>query len=237
MISYKMARRSFLRACGGSAALLVPLLRDIEARADGACRRRCASWSSTTRWARSWALWRPASGARPPRRQLHAARRAARRSSRCSSKMVMIDGLNIVTPATAAGNAGTNTHEGGMVALMTGAAGAGEDRPAGLVRGRRVDRSDPAGAIAGAGRAGVGRARTTFGSLQLAADVRSDRDEVAPRVLSYLDPLPNQTDITQGAPAALPGDAAAHRVQSRSSAARCRPGPRPPTPPACWRRS
>ena len=30
--------------------------------------------------------------------------------------------------------------------------------------------------------------KTTFGSLQLAADVRSDRDEVAPRVLSYRPP-------------------------------------------------
>ncbi len=29
---------------------------------------------------------------------------------------------------------------------------------------------------------------TPFGSLQLAADIRSDRDEVAPRVLSYLGP-------------------------------------------------
>ena len=40
-------------------------------------------------------------------------------------------------------------------------------------------------------------ARTAFGSLQLAADIRADRDEVAPRVMSYLDPLPNQTDIAK----------------------------------------
>ena len=37
-------------------------------------------------------------------------------------------------------------------------------------------------------------ARTPFGSLQLAADIRSDRDEIAPRVLSYLPPTAN-TDI------------------------------------------
>ena len=35
MISYKFARRSFLRAAGGSTALLLPLLRSIEARAQG----------------------------------------------------------------------------------------------------------------------------------------------------------------------------------------------------------
>ena len=35
MSSYKFARRSFLRGAGGSAALLAPLLRSIEARAQG----------------------------------------------------------------------------------------------------------------------------------------------------------------------------------------------------------
>ena len=38
---------------------------------------------------------------------------------------------------------------------------------------------------------------TPFGSLRLAADVRSDRDEVAPRTLSYRPPLTNQTDISK----------------------------------------
>jgi len=36
MSSYKFSRRSMLRAAGGSAALLLPLLRNIEARAAGA---------------------------------------------------------------------------------------------------------------------------------------------------------------------------------------------------------
>ena len=35
MTSYQLKRRSFLQACGGSAALLAPLLRSIEARAQG----------------------------------------------------------------------------------------------------------------------------------------------------------------------------------------------------------
>ena len=35
MSSYKFARRSFLRAAGGSAVLLAPLLRSIESRAQG----------------------------------------------------------------------------------------------------------------------------------------------------------------------------------------------------------
>ena len=38
---------------------------------------------------------------------------------------------------------------------------------------------------------------TPFGSLRLAADVRSDRDEVAPRTLSYRPTLTNQTDISK----------------------------------------
>src|SRR5262249_11197294 len=46
------------------------------------------------------------------------------------------------------------------------------------------------------GLGGPGKANaTSFGSLQLAADVRSDRDEKAPRVLSYLPPLANQSNI------------------------------------------
>ena len=35
MMSYRFKRRSFLQACGGSAALLSPLLRSIEAQAQG----------------------------------------------------------------------------------------------------------------------------------------------------------------------------------------------------------
>jgi hypothetical protein len=40
--------------------------------------------------------------------------------------------------------------------------------------------------------------------LQLAGDVRSDRDEIAPRVLSYRDPLPNVTDISRARQPMMP---------------------------------
>jgi hypothetical protein len=78
-----MARRSFLRACGGSAALLLPLLRDIEARADGA--------GAPLRFliihkplGVQWPLWRPAGDG--DHRRLHPAVRAARRSNRCGPR-------------------------------------------------------------------------------------------------------------------------------------------------------
>ena len=47
-------------------------------------------------------------------------------------------------------------------------------------------------------------ADTAFGSLQLAADIRADRDEVAPRVLSYLDSAAEPDRPHEGAPAAYP---------------------------------
>src|SRR4029079_111463 len=106
-------------------------------------------------------------------------------------KMSMIYGVNIVaTPG------GAGTAEGGVVALMTGQPVLGkvgaQDWCAG---GASIDqillaRSPVLGGPASA-------TRTQVGSLQLAADIRADRDEVAPRVLSYLDALPNQTDITK----------------------------------------
>ena len=68
--------------------------------------------------------------------------------------------------------------------------------------------------------------KTMFGSLQLAADVRSDRDEVAPRVLSYK--AADRRDGHRPAAAApLRGDAAAQRVQPRVRRHACRPEPIP----------
>ena len=75
--------------------------------------------------------------------------------------------------------------------------------------------------------------QTMFGSLQLAADIRSDRDEVAPRVLSYMPPIV-QPRHQPGSPAAVRGDAAAERRSRGSSAAPCRPEP---IPRRCSRRS
>ena len=112
------------------------------------------------------------------------------------SQMVMIDGLKIVTANNKGGTAGPETHEGGMVALMTGQPTLGQvgqhDHVAG---GASIDqiflaRSPVLGGPSSA-------RQTPFGSLQLAADIRSDRDEVAPRVLSYLDPIPGQTDLNK----------------------------------------
>ena len=91
-----MARRSFLRACGGSAALLLPLLRDIEARASGA--------AAPLRFlviqkplGVQWPLWRPAA---------HTATTTDFTLPVCSApfeplraKMAMIDGLTIVHDA------------------------------------------------------------------------------------------------------------------------------------------
>jgi hypothetical protein len=107
------------------------------------------------------------------------------------SKMVMIDGLNIIAASMMAGNAGgQNTHEGGIVAMMTGVPTLGQhgqqDHCAG---GASIDqllltRSPGLGGPASS-------APTPFQSLALAADIRSDRDEVAPRVLSYKPPIAN----------------------------------------------
>jgi len=192
LLSYRMARRSFLRACGGSAALLLPLLRDIEARADGA--------GAPLRFliihkplGVQWPLWRPAATATT----------AAFTLPSCSapfeplrSKMVMIDGVNIVAVNTAGGDGGASTSEGGMVGLMTGQPALGkvgqQDWCAG---GASIDQILLARSPVLGGPASL--TKTQVGSLQLAADVRADRDEVAPRVMSYLDVLSNQTDISR----------------------------------------
>ncbi len=111
-------------------------------------------------------------------------------------QMVMIDGLHIVTANRNGGASGAQTHEGGMVALMTGQPTLGQigqqDHVAG---GASIDQIFLAKSpVLG----GPQSSRPTpFSSLQLAADIRSDRDEVAPRVLSYLDPVPGQTDLNK----------------------------------------
>jgi hypothetical protein len=109
------------------------------------------------------------------------------------AKMVMVDGLNIVTASRMAGNSGgPSTHEGGMVALMTGVPTLGQigqqDHCAG---GPSIDQLLLARSPVLGGAGAPMNQRTMFGSLQLAADIRSDRDEIAPRVLSYLPPTTN----------------------------------------------
>src|SRR4029079_8494240 len=97
--------------------------------------------------------------------------------------MCMIDGLNIVT------SSGQNTHEGGMVAMMTcvHALGKGSTQQDWAGGGASNDQLllNNSPMLGGPNQTN----RTMFGSLRLAADVRSDRDEVAPRVMSYKAPI------------------------------------------------
>ena len=189
MISYKIARRSFLRGCGGSAALMLPLLRSMEARAQGmpAPKRllilhHCQGSPLD--------LWRPTASATTQTFTLPA---NSAPFAPLQSKMVMIDGLNLVTASQqASANSGQNTSEGGMVALMTGVPTLGmigqQDHCAG---GPSIDQIllDASPVLGGA--LSASPKKTPFGSLQLAADIRSTRDEVAPRVLSYRAPIAN----------------------------------------------
>lgn len=189
MTSYKMARRAFLRGCGGSAALVLPLLRSIEARAAGApapkrllILHHCQGSPLDQ--------WRPA--ADTTTRQFTLPANSAPFAP-LQSKMVLIDGLNLVTATTAPGAVnpgGQNTSEGGMVALVTGVPTLGsvsqQDHCAGgpSIDQILLDRSPFLG-----GALSPSTVKTPFGSLQVAADIRSSRNEVAPRVLSYRPPL------------------------------------------------
>jgi hypothetical protein len=192
VISYKMARRSFLRACGGSAALLLPMLRSIEARAAGAA-APLRFFVLHHPLGTQIDSWRPAGTGTTSNFTLPS---SSAPFAPLQSKMVMIDGLHIVTARKGGGNSGAQTHEGGMVALMTGQETLGQigqqDHVAG---GASIDQIFLAKSpLLGGPNTGK---PTPFGSLQLAADIRSDRDEVAPRVLSYLDPVPGQTDLNK----------------------------------------
>ena len=189
MTPYRIARRAFLRGCG-AAPLLLPLLRNLEARAQGRAAplrflviRRAGGTQLD--------LWRPNLASTSDAYTLQAISAAF---APLQSKMVMIDGLNIVPASRTGANAGLNSSEGGTVALMTGQPTLGQigqqDHCAG---GRSIDQIFLDGSPVLGGPASA--VKTPFPSLQLAADIRSDRDEVAPRVLSYRDPLPGVADL------------------------------------------
>ena len=196
--SYRIARRSFLRGAA-AAPLLLPLLRNIEARAQGnaaplrflVIRRPVGT---------NLDLWRPALNATSDSFTLPS---LSAPFAPVQSRMVMIDGVNVVCASRSGGYAGTNTNEGQTVALMTGQPTLGvigqQDHVAG---GRSIDQIflDQSPLLGGMS----SPTRTRVGSLQLAGDVRSDRDEVAPRVLSYRDPLPNVTDISRARQPMMP---------------------------------
>jgi hypothetical protein len=189
MMSYKFARRSFLRGCGGSAALLAPLLRSIEANAQGVpAPLRLLIIHHPLGTAPLGVNWAPKSNVTTTSFTLPM---ESAPFAPLQSKMVMIDGLNLVTASKMGGNTGgQNTHEGGMVALMTGVPTLGQkgqqDHCAGGASIEQLLLAQSAG-LGGA----ASTTKTPFGYLALAADIRSDRDEVAPRVLSYRPPIVN----------------------------------------------
>jgi hypothetical protein len=197
VISYKFARRSFLRGLGGSAALLTPLLRSIEARAAGAAAPlRLLVIHHPLGTNPGLSNWRPAVGATSTNFTLPM---ESLPFAPLQKYMVMVDGVNLIaasgqTSGTFADSSGgQNTHEGGIVAMMTGVPTIGmvgqQDHCAG---GPSIDQIllQKSATLGGPKTASP----TSFGSLQLAADTRSDRNEVAPRVLSYLAPLSGQSD-------------------------------------------
>ena len=120
MTSYKFSRRSMLRAAGGSAALLLPLLRSIESRAAGAkAPLRLLIIHHPLGTAEGGKNWAPQVGATSTNFVLPS---ESAPFAPLQSKMVMVDGLNLVTAtkSTTTTNSGANTHEGGIVAMMTG---------------------------------------------------------------------------------------------------------------------
>jgi hypothetical protein len=183
-----------LRAAGGSAALLLPLLRNIEARAAGAkAPLRLLIIHHPLGTAPGGANWVPQSATSTTSFTLPS---ESAPFKPLQSQLVMVDGLNIVTAtkSTTTTNSGQNTHEGGIVAMMTGVPTLGvhgqQDHCAG---GASIDQLLLAQSPVLGGAASADK--TPFGHLALAADIRSDRDEVAPRVLSYNPPV-SASDIS-----------------------------------------
>ncbi len=189
MTSYKVSRRAFLRGCGAS-TLMLPLLRNIEARAQGKpapLRFLVIHHSLGTQLGPPTGgpadLWRPPVSGTTTSFALPV---NSAPFTPLQPKMVMIDGLNIVCASKSPGKEGTNTHEGGMVAIMTGQPNLGlapNSQADYVAGGPSIDQIFLAQSPLLGGPASS--MRTPFQSLQLAADVRSDRDEVAPRTLSY----------------------------------------------------
>jgi len=195
--SYQLKRRSFLQACGGSAALLAPLLRSIEARADGAkAPLRLLIVHHPLGAAPGLGSWRPNASATTTDFTLPF-ESAPFEAAGLKPYLSMIDGLNVVFGTRdSSANSGQNTHEGGMAVIMTGVPVLGrigqQDHAAG---GASIDQLllDNSPLLGGP----TQKDATPFGSLRLAADVRSDRDEVAPRTLSYRPVLAGQSDISK----------------------------------------
>jgi hypothetical protein len=192
MMSYKLARRSFLRGAGGLAPLMLPLVRSIEARAAGqAAPLRLLVIQHPLGTNPGLTNWLPNASATTTSFTLPF---ASAPFTPLQKYMVMIDGLNLVcVGGGTSSSGGQSSAEGGMVALMTGVPTMGkvgqQDHCAG---GPSIDQLllQQSPRLGGPNSA----TPTPFGSLQLAADIRSDRDEIAPRVLSYLAPRRGVSD-------------------------------------------
>ncbi|HEX2657189.1 MAG TPA: DUF1552 domain-containing protein, partial [Polyangia bacterium] len=196
MSSYKFARRSFLRAAGGSAALLAPLLRSIEARAQGKpAPLRLLIIHHPLGCGPGLGTWRPSATATTTNFTLPLETAPFGAAATPLQKyMCMVDGLNVLTPS------GQNTHEGGLVAVMTGlnALGKGSTQQDWAAGGASIDQLllNKSPLLGGP----TQKDATMFGSLQLGADVRSDRNEVAPRVLSYKAPIAGSDPLQRRQP-------------------------------------
>ncbi|HTV26012.1 MAG TPA: DUF1552 domain-containing protein [Polyangiaceae bacterium] len=185
-LGYRHSRRSFLLSAT-AAGLSVPLLHRIEAHAQGAPEPRRlliiqrAVGSVRAQWLPSGNPSQTAAGNLALNRGTGT--RAAVAVGGVSAafeplraKTTIIDGLNIV-----ASGSGDRTHEGGMVALMTG-------QPT----TRKVGQEDHKAGGASIDQLLLDRSPwlqgTRVPSLALGTDARSDRGEVSPRVLSYRPP-------------------------------------------------
>jgi len=194
--SYKFARRSFLQAAGGAATLLSPMLRSIEARAQGAkAPLRLLIVHHPLGCGPGLTTWRPNASATTTNFTLPMESAPFNATATPLQKyMCMIDGLNVVTPS------GQNTHEGGLVAVMTGvnALGKGTTQQDWAAGAPSIDQLllDNSPSLGGPTQPNP----TMFGSLQLGADARSDRNEVAPRVLSYKAPIAGSDPLSRRQP-------------------------------------
>lgn len=205
-LSYRFSRRSFLRATA-AVGLFLPLIKRWEARAQGieSIRRflviQRAVGTVRDQWLPSGAPSQTAAGNLTL--NTGTGTRAAVEVGGVSaafaplkSKTTIIDGLDLI--AAGADGGGPKTHEGGMVALMTGQPSpqkvGQEDHKAG---GASIDRILLANSPLLQG--------TPIDSLYLGTDARSDRNEVSPRVLSY-EPPPTDAPTPAGAlgPLAIP---------------------------------
>jgi hypothetical protein len=187
-LGYRHSRRSFLRSAT-AAGLTLPLLRRIEAHAQGVPEPRRlliiqrAVGTVREQWLPAGAPSQTALG-NLALNQGTGARAAASVGGVSAafqpllSKTTIIDGLNIV-----ASGSGDRTHEGGMVAIMTG-------QPT----TRKVGQEDHKAGGASIDQILLDRSPwlqgTRVPSVSLGTDARSDRGEVSPRVLSYRPPPP-----------------------------------------------